>query len=79
MSEAELEVSITSDPDRKAPRGVVQERDPRHPRPQATPTLRLDPEIIAWFRAKGPGYQPRMNAVLRADLAAASPRPPKSK
>jgi uncharacterized protein (DUF4415 family) len=28
--------------------------------------LRLDPEVLAWFRAQGPGYLNRMNAVLRA-------------
>ncbi len=28
-------------------------------------TLRLDPEIIEFFKAEGPGYQTRMNAVLR--------------
>ena len=29
-------------------------------------SLRLDPEVIEWFRATGPRYQSRMNAVLRA-------------
>jgi uncharacterized protein (DUF4415 family) len=29
-------------------------------------SLRLDPEIIDWFRSTGPKYQSRMNAVLRA-------------
>jgi uncharacterized protein (DUF4415 family) len=28
--------------------------------------LRLDPEVLAWFRAQGPGHLTRMNAVLRA-------------
>lgn len=28
-------------------------------------TLRLDPDIIEFFKAGGPGYQTRMNAVLR--------------
>jgi uncharacterized protein (DUF4415 family) len=34
--------------------------------PKRNITLRIDPEIIEWFRAKGKGYQTRMNAVLRA-------------
>jgi uncharacterized protein (DUF4415 family) len=34
--------------------------------PKKNITLRIDPEIIEWFRAKGKGYQTRMNAVLRA-------------
>ena len=29
-------------------------------------TFRLDQEILDWFRADGPGYQTRINAVLRA-------------
>lgn len=28
-------------------------------------TLRLDPDIVAWFKRGGPGYQSRINAVLR--------------
>ena len=28
-------------------------------------TLRLDADVIAWFRASGEGYQTRMNAALR--------------
>ena len=29
-------------------------------------TLRLDPDILAYFRRDGRGYQTRINAVLRA-------------
>ena len=29
-------------------------------------TLRIDAEVLQWFRAQGAGYQSRMNAVLRA-------------
>jgi uncharacterized protein (DUF4415 family) len=29
-------------------------------------SLRLDADVIAWFRATGPRYQTRMNAVLRS-------------
>jgi len=28
--------------------------------------LRIDPDVLAWFKAQGPGYQTRINAVLRA-------------
>jgi uncharacterized protein (DUF4415 family) len=28
-------------------------------------TLRVDPDVIEWFKAAGPGWQSRMNAVLR--------------
>ncbi|WP_377295470.1 BrnA antitoxin family protein [Rhizobium sp. SGZ-381] len=29
-------------------------------------TMRLDAEVLDWFRAQGKGYQTRMNAVLKA-------------
>lgn len=29
-------------------------------------TLRIDTDVLEWFRAKGAGYQSQMNAVLRA-------------
>ncbi|KAF0138000.1 MAG: hypothetical protein FD152_117 [Xanthobacteraceae bacterium] len=29
-------------------------------------SLRVDPEVIDFFKAQGPGYQTRMNAVLQA-------------
>jgi uncharacterized protein (DUF4415 family) len=37
-------------------------------------SLRLDEEVLSWFRTQGPGYQTRMNAVLRAYMDAASAR-----
>ncbi len=27
--------------------------------------LRIDPEVLQWFKEKGKGYQTRINAVLR--------------
>ena len=32
--------------------------------------LRIDEDVLAWCRAGGPGYQTRMNAVLRAYVEA---------
>jgi uncharacterized protein (DUF4415 family) len=29
-------------------------------------TMRLDAEVLEWFRSQGKGYQTRMNAVLKA-------------
>lgn len=36
------------------------------PRPKPQITLRLDEEVLAWFRKGGKGYQTRINAVLKA-------------
>ncbi len=39
------------------------------PRKQAV-HIRLDQDVLGWFRALGPGYQTRINAVLRAFVQA---------
>jgi uncharacterized protein (DUF4415 family) len=44
------------------------------PQGKAPVTLRLDKDIIAWFKSQGRGYQTRINAVLRAFVAAQKPR-----
>lgn len=31
-------------------------------------TLRLDPDVVGWYRATGPGWQARMNDVLKLAL-----------
>ena len=33
-------------------------------------SLRIDADVIEWFRGQGPGYQSRMNALLRAYMEA---------
>ena len=38
---------------------------PRPKRKEHT-NLRLDADVLAYFRAQGPGYQTRINAVLRS-------------
>ena len=46
-------------------RAVV--RDGLKPRPPKVQlTLRIDPDVVEWFRARGSGYQSEMGALLRA-------------
>jgi uncharacterized protein (DUF4415 family) len=33
-------------------------------------TLRLDPDVLAWFKVQGRDYQARINAALRAFVEA---------
>jgi uncharacterized protein (DUF4415 family) len=33
-------------------------------------TVRLDADVLKWFRSFGKGYQPRINAVLRSYMQA---------
>ena len=45
----------------------------RKPGPQKAPTKqlvsrRLDPDVLAQFRGTGPGWQSRINAVLRENM-----------
>jgi uncharacterized protein (DUF4415 family) len=35
------------------------------PRRKGHLTLRIDAEVLDWFRAQGKGYQTRINAILR--------------
>ena len=35
------------------------------PQPKEPISLRLDQDVVDWYRKQGPGYQTRMNAVLR--------------
>lgn len=37
----------------------------RLPKQKLLISIRVDADVLAWFKAQGPGYQTRMNAVLR--------------
>jgi len=52
-------------------RGIVRQGLKAQPTKEAI-SLRVDPEVLGWFRAQGSGWQTRMNAVLRAYKEAAS-------
>jgi uncharacterized protein (DUF4415 family) len=41
--------------------------------PKVPISMRLDPEVLAWFKQSGKGYLSRMNAVLRAYVEAQKP------
>ena len=40
------------------------------PEPKTAVTIRLDQQVLEWFKAKGPGYQTWINALLRAYMEA---------
>ena len=46
-------------------RGIVR-RGLKPLPPKASISLRVDADVLEWFKGKGPGYQTRINAVLRA-------------
>ena len=43
------------------------------PTPKQIVTMRLDADLLRWFR-RTPGYQTRINAILRAYMQAHEPR-----
>ena len=66
MTEEELEASIAADPD-----DVHQEPDwttliKGLPPMKKHINIRLDADVLDWFKATGRGYQTRINNVLRA-------------
>jgi uncharacterized protein (DUF4415 family) len=46
-------------------RGIAR-RGLRAAAPKTSVSLRLDTDVLSWFKAQGSGYQTRVNAVLRA-------------
>ncbi len=41
-----------------------------HVPPKQTVTMRLDVDVLTWFKAQGQGYQTRINKLLRAYMLA---------
>jgi uncharacterized protein (DUF4415 family) len=70
MTDQEVHAAVVKDPDIKptdeafwkAARVVM-------PRSKKTVTMRLDADVLAWFRRER-GYQTRINAILRAYMSA---------
>jgi len=40
------------------------------PKPKKPITIRIEPEVLDWFQSKGPRYQTRIHAVLKAYVRA---------
>jgi uncharacterized protein (DUF4415 family) len=70
VSEKELQRSIASDPDSDV--AGLDWTQARLVMPQSKESihLRLDPDVLAWYRLQGQGHLTRMNAVLRAYMDA---------
>ena len=49
----------------KFAKAAVRRGRPKADVTKVSTTLRLDPDVLAAFRAGGPGWQSRINAVLR--------------
>ena len=45
---------------------VIVRKGLRPVSPKSSVSLRVDADVLSWFKAQGPGYQTRINAVLKA-------------
>ena len=66
MTDEDIAKAVAEDPD-AAPLDIdwTQARLVLPPGKESV-TLRVDQDVLDWFRKQGKGYQTRMNAVLRA-------------
>ena len=69
LTDADIERAIAEDPDAAPVLDATfwrnaQILDPRHEK--SAVTMRVDNDVLEFFKQRGPGYQSRMNAVLRA-------------
>ncbi len=60
--------SATASPDPAEPEPRPADVSLAVHRPKALLSLRIDQDVLEWFRAPGRGYQTRMNAALRAHM-----------
>ncbi len=68
MKDAEIDVSDVPEIDPEMFKSMVV----RMPKPKELVSIRIDPDVLAWFRQQGARYQTRINAVLRAYVQAHS-------
>jgi uncharacterized protein (DUF4415 family) len=52
------------------------ERAELHAPPKQAVTMRLDADVLSWFKEQGTGYQTRINKLLRAYMVAQQRRRP---
>ena len=67
LTHEEIERAVAEDPDAGTFRESWSEGvDIGLPKSKERITVRLDADVLAWFKNQGKGYQTRINAVLKA-------------
>jgi len=66
MTEAEIEAAIADDPDEAEMAVDWSQASVELPQPKATLNMRIDGDVLEFFRRQGKGYQTKINAVLRS-------------
>ncbi len=71
LTEEEIQSGIKNDPDAiETNEAFWKTAKVVFPESKQPIFIRLDSEVLHWFKAQGKGYQSRINAVLRAYMAA---------
>jgi uncharacterized protein (DUF4415 family) len=66
MTSEEIEAQIPADPDEAGMMVDWERVTVELPKPKADLHMRVDRDVLDYFRAQGKGYQTRINAVLRS-------------
>ena len=74
MSDDEIEAHVAAEPEDEGAEVDWSGATIHIPRPKESVTMRIDHDVLAFFRKDGPGYQTRMNAILRSYVDHASRR-----
>ena len=78
MSQREVE-RLADEEEGPLPQGWESTIEVGVPEPKQAVHIRLDQGVLRWFKAHGPGYQTRINAVLRAFVATRQRAEPRHK
>lgn len=70
MTETQLEASIAADPDEATLDFDWSKASPHLHEPKAVLHMRVDHEVLDFFRAQGKGYQTKINSVLLSYIRA---------
>ncbi len=72
QTDEDIERAVASDPDAAPIMDQAWWREARVvvPTPKVPVSVRLDRDVLEWFKDQGPRYQSRINAVLRAFMLA---------
>lgn len=70
LTEEDIKVAMTGDPDWAGFEDIDWSKVEAKPfRPKQAISIRLDPDVLDFFKGEGPGYQGRINQVLRHFMA----------
>lgn len=74
QNRGELHVTREDAPEIDMPEGFWDVAQPQEPQSKQAISMRVDPDVLAFFKAQGRGYQTKMNAVLKSYVDAQKTR-----